>query len=92
MAQILRTTCDQSCVEAHWVPVIADDDAEAIGNWAFTETDDGARQWTYLGRPVWTFRNDRVPGDTLGEKFGSGANIRGGWAAILRETLAQKLF
>ena len=51
---------------------------------------DGSRQWIYLGLPVYTFRHDGMPGDTNGDKFGTGSDIRGGWNAILKETLIQK--
>jgi hypothetical protein len=32
-----------------------------------------------------------MPGDTYGDKFGTGSDIRGGWVAILQETLIQNL-
>ena len=56
------------------------------------ELEDGSLQWTYLGERVFTFKHDRLPGDIGGDKFATGAAIRGGWRAILQETLIQKLF
>ena len=86
---IRTTTCDETCVAANWDPVIAPENGAFIGNWATQLTADGRPQWTYLGLPVFTFKGDRIPGDTNGDKFGTGSEIRGGWNAILRETLIQ---
>lgn len=90
--QIRRETCNDECVAANWTPVLAPADAQPIGNWSIIETADGLSQWHYLGLPVFTYKHDRIPGDTQGDKFGSGAAIRGGWQAILKETLIQKIF
>ena len=89
--KIRATTCDESCVEANWVPMIAPEQNSSVGNWATRPLADGRPQWTYLGRPVSTFKGDRMPGDTYGDKFGTGSDIRGGWVAILEETLIQNL-
>ena len=89
---ILRYTCDLQCVQDNWDPVIAPAGTEPVGNWSTTPLDSGELQWTYLGRPIFTYKYDHVPGDTKGDKFATGVNIRGGWRAILRETLIQKLF
>lgn len=89
--KIRLTTCDEACVEENWDPMIAPDGSSSIGNWATRPMPDGRLQWTYLGRPVSTFKGDRMPGDTYGDKFGTGSDIRGGWVAILQETLIQNL-
>jgi len=34
--------------------VLAKPDAKPVGDWAFVERPDGARQWTYKGYPVTT--------------------------------------
>ena len=88
---IRLTTCDEACVAANWDLVIAPEDSKPIGNWTKRSTTDGRLQWIYLGRPVFTFKADHMPGDTYGEKFGTGSDIRGGWAAILQDTLIQNL-
>ena len=90
--QIRRETCTDECVAANWTPVLAPTDAQPIGNWSIREKADGSRHWHYLGLPVFTYNHDQIPGDTGGDKFGSGAAIRGGWQAILKETLIQKIF
>lgn len=88
---IRLTTCDEACVAENWDPIIAPEKNSSIGNWATAPTEDGRWQWTYLGQPVSTFKGDRMPGDTYGDKFGTGSDIRGGWVAILQETLIQNL-
>ncbi len=90
--QIRRETCDAQCVAANWQPLVAPPGASPIGNWAPVASADGALQWTYLGLTVYTYRHDRIPGDINGDKFGAGVGVRGGWQAILKETLIQKLF
>lgn len=89
---IARTTCDAECARTHWTPVVAAPEATPLGNWSPEVAEDGSRYWTYLGRRVYTFNNDRTPGDTKGDKFATGVGIRGGWRAILKETLVQRLF
>jgi len=89
--KIRTTTCNETCVDANWDPIIAPDNSAPIGNWSTRPLPDGQQQWTYLGSPVSTFKGDRIPGDTYGDKFGTGSDIRGGWGAILQESLIQNL-
>ncbi len=89
--KIRLTTCDEACVDANWDPMVAPEGSSSIGNWATQPLPDGQLQCTYLGRPVSTLKGDRMPGDTYGDKFGTGSDIRGGWVAILEETLIQNL-
>lgn len=92
LQEIALRTCDAECEQEHWQPVIAPPGTEPIGNWSTLQLTDGTQQWVYLGRRVFTYPNDRLPGDINGDKFASGANIRAGWQAILKDTLTQKLF
>lgn len=85
------TTCDEACVDANWDAMIVPEDGKPVGNWTTRSISDGRLQWMYLGRPVYTFKGDRMPGDTYGDKFGTGSDIRGGWGAILQESLIQNL-
>ena len=89
--QIRRETCDDQCVEDNFTRVLANDTDRPIGNWSPVALEDGSRQWTYLGFPVFLFHGDAMPGDIYGDKFGTGSEIRGGWNAILKETLIQIL-
>lgn len=54
-----------SCAEA-WPPVLAAEDAEPVGEWDLLEREDGTRQWTHDGYPLYRSALDREPGDVLG--------------------------
>lgn len=54
-----------SCTEV-WPPVIAAKDAEAVGKWDFVEREDGTRQWTHDGHPLYRSALDQEKGDVLG--------------------------
>lgn len=89
--KVQRETCDATCVQENWTPMLVDPGVEPMGNWTVLEKEDGTRQWKYLGYPVYTHKHDKIPGDINGDKFGTGAGIRDGWNVILKETLIQKL-
>jgi len=55
----------RTCI-AQRPPVLAKPDAKPVGDWAFVERPDGARQWTYKGYPVHYSIADRLPGDVNG--------------------------
>jgi predicted lipoprotein with Yx(FWY)xxD motif len=88
--RVLRETCNEKCVDENWTAVEAASNARPVGNWSVVELN-GKRLWWYLGLPVYTYKNDLVPGDIFGEKFGAGAHGRAGWRAILSEKLVQNL-
>lgn len=59
-----------------WPPVIADADAEPVGEWTLIERPDGRLQWAYDEQPLYTSVRDRQPGDVLGgttRRFGGDA-------------------
>ena len=89
--QIARETCNAQCVQDNWRSVSAAADTVPVGNWSTHQLANDQYQWTYLGLPVYTYLHDDIPGDTRGDKFGAGAGVRGGWMAILTDTLTQKL-
>lgn len=89
--KVARETCDATCVQENWTPMLVEPGVEPMGNWTVLEREDGSRQWKYLGYPVYTHKHDKIPGDINGDKFGTGAGIRDGWNVILKETLIQKL-
>jgi predicted lipoprotein with Yx(FWY)xxD motif len=91
-AKIERETCDAQCRKENLEAVVAPAGTQPIGNWSTLKLDDGAMQWSYMGLGVYRFKHDKLPGDILGDKFATGAAIRDGWRAILKESLIQKLF
>ncbi len=82
--QIRKTTCDDACLKAAWTPVEASADVAPIGDWSVKKDDAGKRYWAYRGAPLYTFFNDKVPGDALGGQFAAGSAIFGTWTPIVR--------
>lgn len=89
--KVRRETCDETCVEENWIPMLVEAGVSPMGNWTIFEREDGARQWKYQGYPVYIHKHDKLPGDINGDKFGTGAGIRDGWNVILKQTLIQNL-
>lgn len=54
-----------SCTDL-WPPVLAENDAEPVGNWTIVARKDGTRQWAYEEQPLYTSVSDREPGDVFG--------------------------
>lgn len=77
-----RLECEGRCLR-QWSPLAAPLMANAIGDWKPIDRDDGLRQWTYKGRPLYLFAGDLRPGDTAGE----GAE-KGLWRAAVLEAAA----
>jgi predicted lipoprotein with Yx(FWY)xxD motif len=68
-----HSTCYDTCAE-YWPPVYAPAGAVPTGGLALITRGDGRVQWaTSDGKPLYTFVNDRVPGDIHGN------NIDGSW-------------
>jgi len=57
--------CAEDCTKA-WRPLIAPSEAQASGHWSIALRPDGSRQWAYQGYPVYTYAQDKEPGDMLG--------------------------
>jgi predicted lipoprotein with Yx(FWY)xxD motif len=60
------SACTGPCAE-NWPPFKAPADAMAHDAWTVVTRDDGARQWAYKGKPLYTWAKDMKPGDTTGE-------------------------
>ncbi len=66
-----KSDCNGPCA-ANWPPLAARADAEEGDDWTLVQRDDGSWQWAYYGRPLYTFAQDKKPGDMLGDgKLGS---------------------
>jgi predicted lipoprotein with Yx(FWY)xxD motif len=63
-----RSACNGPCAQ-NWPPLMAGADAKAQGDYSVVTRDDGARQWAYKGRPLYTWVKDTKPGDTTGDGF-----------------------
>ena len=89
--KMLKETCKKECMEKFWQPVILrPDETLPKSNWSAITLADGTRQLTYKGDPVYTFANDKKPGDVLrGEHFGSGLIQSAGFQSILQSSLVR---
>lgn len=61
-----NSVCYGKC-ETRWPPFAAAADAKPFGDWSIVTRKDGAKQWAYKGKPLYTWQDDKVPGDVTGE-------------------------
>jgi predicted lipoprotein with Yx(FWY)xxD motif len=52
-----ESKCDSVCVRT-WIPLIASQLAQAQGEWSTIERSAGLRQWTFRGKPLYTYVMD----------------------------------
>ena len=67
-----KSVCNGACATA-WPPLQASPSSVGIGGFAVISRDDGSAQWSYKGRPLYTWIKDQKPGDTTGDGFLNGA-------------------
>jgi predicted lipoprotein with Yx(FWY)xxD motif len=61
-----KSVCNGECA-VKWPPLIAAAGGKASGPYSIITRDDGAQQWAYKGRPLYTWFKDQKPGDTTGD-------------------------
>lgn len=61
-----KSACNGKCAE-NWPPLMASADAKPMGEWTIVTRDDGAKQWAYEGKPLYTWVKDQKPGDVTGD-------------------------
>ena len=57
--------CGDDC-DARWTPVPAPALAAGIGDFSVVARADGSRQWAFRKRPLYSYSEDRLPGDAHG--------------------------
>lgn len=70
-----QSACNGDCAML-WPPFAASVEAKASGPWTIFTRDDGARQWAYNGKPLYTYSKDQKPGDAKGH------NVLQIWSAV----------
>ncbi|MGO8912070.1 MAG: hypothetical protein ACLQDM_22460 [Bradyrhizobium sp.] len=60
-----KSTCDGTCAEK-WIPLAASADAKATGDFTVIVRSDHSRMWAYRYRPLYTFHDDKAPGEANG--------------------------
>jgi predicted lipoprotein with Yx(FWY)xxD motif len=63
-----KSMCNGPCATL-WPPAPAAADARPDGDFTIVVRDDGARQWAYKGKPVYTYSGDKKSGETTGDNF-----------------------
>ena len=80
-----KSSCYDACAEA-WPPLIAAADATPFGDWSIIVRTDGAKQWAFRSKPLYTFAKDVAIGSANGiappggMRGGAGAGAAGGAA------------
>ena len=66
-----KSACNDPCA-TNWPPLMAAADAKANASYSVITRDDGGKQWAYKGKPLYTWKNDKKPGDITGDGFLNG--------------------
>ena len=66
-----KSVCNGPCTLT-MAPFQAEDSAKASAEFGLIVRDDGKKQWTYKGHPLYLYVNDKKPGDRAGDGFRGG--------------------
>src|SRR5262249_18707056 len=61
-----KSNCSGECA-AYWAPARAAVGAKPVGGLTIIKRDDGTMQWADDGKPLYTYVNDKKPGDVMGD-------------------------
>lgn len=61
-----KSACNGACA-TNWPPLAAAATDKAMGSWTIVTRDDGARQWAYKQKPLYTWTKDSKAGDVTGD-------------------------
>jgi predicted lipoprotein with Yx(FWY)xxD motif len=67
-----KSACNGACA-GNWPALMAAAGAMPMNDYTVIAREDGAKQWAYKGRPLYTWKNDKKPGDITGDGFLNGA-------------------
>ncbi len=63
-----KSACNGPCA-TNWPPLMATATSKAMGDYTVVTRDDGAMQWAYKGKPLYTWSKDAKMGDVTGDGF-----------------------
>ena len=69
-----KSACSGACLSM-WTPLHAEADAKAAGDHGLIVREDGKKQWTYKGQPLYRWWNDKKPGDKDGDGLRSAWHV-----------------
>lgn len=61
-----KSACNDQCA-AVWPPLKVAHGAKAPRGWTIVSRADGSKMWAYKGHPLYTFIQDKKPGDATGD-------------------------
>ena len=64
------SNCNADCAKM-WPPLMAEKGAKPTGNLTIVKRSDGTVQWADEGQPLYTYAEDKKPGDVNGDNVGS---------------------
>ena len=67
-----KSACNGPCA-SNWPPLMASADAKPADGYTVITRESGGKQWAYKGKPLYTWKNDKKPGDITGDGFLNGA-------------------
>ena len=62
-------TCYDACAK-QWPPYLAKEGERMGDGWATVKRRDGSKQWTYRGKPLYFYADDKKAGDANGDRVG----------------------
>ena len=63
-----KSACTGQCT-TNWPPLMAAATDKGGNDFSVIAREDGARQWAYDGKPLYTWSKDQKPGDMTGDNF-----------------------
>lgn len=63
-----KSVCNGPCATL-WPPALASSSDRPEGAFGIVTRDDGSRQWSYKGKPIYTYQADQKPGERAGDNF-----------------------
>jgi predicted lipoprotein with Yx(FWY)xxD motif len=65
-----KSACAAQCLK-NWPLLQATDDDKDMGDWKVITLDDGSKAWSYKGKPLYYFAQDKAAGDKNGDNRGN---------------------
>lgn len=60
------SNCNDKCADS-WLPLTANKDDKTEGDYGIITRDDDSLQWSYKEQPLYLWKDDKAPGDTMGD-------------------------
>ena len=64
-----KSACEGNCI-MNWPALMAKGNDKDAGDWKIIARSDGSKQIAYKGKPLYYYKDDKAPGDQVGEGKG----------------------